>query len=442
MEETSNLQRALVAMEETANEEVVTSGNEEFVTLASLPDEILQLVITAFSDTEDDPPLFYAVKGLGCVSKGMRQQLHRLQPLVGVRSLAVVQRPAHGPWCVTLLYDGELTEAVVEQARQGRVHSIGAVNTMTLAPRITLAPVVARRVVPELLGAGCSLLKLDMWSVRLDNTWALAFGEAAVCSPVLRTLRIFGCALRGPLPELRLPALQVLDMNDNQLTGGLEPLQSCAALQELFLNANQLAGGLEPLRGCTALQQLDGSDNQLTGELKPLKACTALQHLSLHNNLLTGDLKPLRRCTALQLLLLHNNKLIGGLEPLQNCTALQRLNCSDNQLIGELDPLKACQALQELDLSRNQHLRGGLEPLQSCTALEALELSDNQLTGGLTSLRGCTALKLLDFKYNRMAPTDEDKAHFEHLCYEFLSSCFLQYSSEEGEGEDGSEEAI
>ena len=330
---------------------------------------------------------------------------------------------------------GALTEAVLEQARQGRVHSI-------ISRHATLDPAVARRVVPELLGAGCSLRTLDMSFVQLDGTWAATFGKAKVCSTALHTLRLIRCGLQGPLPKLVLPALQVLDMSDNHLIGGLEPLQGCMALQELFVSANQLAGGLEPLRGCTALQQLDGSNNQLTGELKPLKACTALQHLSLNNNLLTGDLKPLRRCTALQLLLLHNNKLIGGLEPLQNCTALQRLNCSDNQLIGELDPLKACQALQELDLSRNQHLRGGLEPLQSCTALEALELSDNQLTGGLTSLRGCTALKLLDFKYNRMAPTDEDKAHFEHLCYEFLSSCFLQYSSEEGEGEDGSEEAI
>ena len=45
-----------------------------------------------------------SVKGLGCLSKGMLQQLRRLQPLVGVDSLAVVQRPAHGPWRVALLY--------------------------------------------------------------------------------------------------------------------------------------------------------------------------------------------------------------------------------------------------------------------------------------------------------------------------------------------------
>ena len=90
-------------------------------TLGSLPDDAFQQVIEAFTDIGGSVPFFDAVKVLGCLSKGMRQQLHRLQPLVGVRSLAVVQRPAHGPWRVVLFYTGRLTAAVFEQARLGRV---------------------------------------------------------------------------------------------------------------------------------------------------------------------------------------------------------------------------------------------------------------------------------------------------------------------------------
>ena len=71
--------------------------------LKALPDDAFLQIIAACGNTDtDEPPFFEAVKGLGCLSKGMLQQLHRLQPLVGVRSLAVVQRPAHGPWRVTL----------------------------------------------------------------------------------------------------------------------------------------------------------------------------------------------------------------------------------------------------------------------------------------------------------------------------------------------------
>ena len=90
-------------------------------TLGSLPDDAFQQVIEAFTDIGGSVPFFDAVKVLGCLSKGMRQQLHRLQPLVGVRSLSVVQRPAHGPWRVVLFYTGRLTAPVFEQARLGRV---------------------------------------------------------------------------------------------------------------------------------------------------------------------------------------------------------------------------------------------------------------------------------------------------------------------------------
>ena len=59
------------------------------LTLVSLPDDAFLLVIAACGDEDDEGdgvPLFEAVMGLGCLSKGMRQQLYRLQPLVGVHA--------------------------------------------------------------------------------------------------------------------------------------------------------------------------------------------------------------------------------------------------------------------------------------------------------------------------------------------------------------------
>ena len=90
--------------------------------------------------------------------------------------------------------------------------------------RTSLAPAVAECVVPALLGAGCSLLELELSFVQLSGTWASTFGDAAVCSAVLRRLSLEGCRLRGPLPELRLLALQLLNLHNNELTGNLEPL--------------------------------------------------------------------------------------------------------------------------------------------------------------------------------------------------------------------------
>ena len=113
-------------------------------TLTSLPDDALQLVIVACSNTVRPftaygVPHFMAVKGLAC-SEALLRQLHRLQPLVGVRRLAAVQRaaplppPLSCPWRFVLLYEDRLS-----------VHLSG---------------------------------------VQLKGTWAATFGEAAVCSLV------------------------------------------------------------------------------------------------------------------------------------------------------------------------------------------------------------------------------------------------------------------
>ena len=376
------------------------------LTLAALPDDAFLHVIDACAyEFTDDPLLFEDVKGLVC-NKALRQQFHRLRPLVGVLSLAVVQRPTQGPWHLVLLYEGSLTAAVLKQARKGRVRSINA-------SECTLAPAMARRVVPELLGAGCSLRELDLCltsmfnTSNMFNTWAAIFGEASVCSVVLSTLLLGLCDLRGPLPELRLPALQRLDLMDNQLTGGLEPLCNCTALQILDLSNNQLTGSLEPLRGCTALQHIGLA---LSRDMEEEMA----GGYSKERNRFTGSLEPLRGCTVLQELTLAHSELTGGLDPLRNCTALEALDLRDNQLTGGLEPLQGCTALKDLSLDSNA-LTGGLEPLRGCKVIQSTGLYDNQLTGDLEPLWGCTKLQLLEVKNNQLVITDEDTSHFKDV---------------------------
>eukprot|EP00964_Phaeocystis_antarctica_P021984 scaffold12199_cov63-Phaeocystis_antarctica.AAC.2 len=385
------------------------------VNLDSLPDDSFSQVISAAGDIAGDyVPFFKAVRGLGCVSKGMLQQLHRVRPTVSVHSLVVVQRHCHGPWRVVLMHRGELTHAVVEQAKKyncGRVRSI-VCHALGRVPRATLAPAVAMRVVPELLGAGGSLIMLNLSGVVLNGTWASTFGEAACCSAALRTLCLDDCKLHGPLPELRLPALRELSMEgDNYLTGGLEPLQGCLALQELSLHANQLTGSLKPLQGCMALQELRLHDNQLTGGLEGLQGCTALRTLMLDGNQLTGGLEPLRRCTALVELWLFGNQFTGELEPLRSCKALQVIRLENNQLAGGLEHIRGCTALRDLWLFDNQ-LTGGLEPLRGCTALQELSLASNQLTGDLKPLSGLLpTLRLFNLEGNQLVTTGEELLH-------------------------------
>ena len=309
-------------------------------------------------------------------------------------------------------HKGELTAAVMDQARRGKIHFISSHHTKLASP-------VAKRVAPELLGAGCNLLELDLIGVRLDGTWVATFGDAAVCSDVLRELWLGKCKLQGPLPDMRLPSLQLLNLTNNELTGNISPLRGCTALQRLDLSGNSLSGGLEPLKGCWALRVLHLNLNKLSGGLEPLQGCKALTHVWLHDNELTGGLEPLKGCTALQDLRLSNNKITGGLDGLKGCTALKMLGLFDNKLKGGLEPLQGCKALEQLGLENNA-LTGSLEPLTACTALNQLALDSNQLTGSLEPLKQLERLKQLEVKNNRnLWLANEDKAYFEKQCLLF-----------------------
>ena len=226
------------------------NSTKPVMALGSLPDDILLQIIAACGEGVGLPPELEAVSALSCLCSDLLRQLYQLQPLVSVQVRTVAQHFSQGPWRIKLLYTGEPTVAVLQQATHGHVHSIDARRTV-------LTPAVAERLVPELLGAGCSLLQLKLEGVKLNGSWAATFGEAAVCSPVLRELQLDDCRLRGPIPTLRLPALQILWMSGNALTGGLEPLAGCPALIELNCSHNQLTGGLEPLQSCPLLQGID-----------------------------------------------------------------------------------------------------------------------------------------------------------------------------------------
>ena len=78
-------------------------------------------------------------------------------------------------------HKGTLTAAVMDQARGVKIHFISSHRTK-------LAKSVAERVASELLGAGCSLIELDVIGVSLNGTWAETLGDAAVCSKALREL--------------------------------------------------------------------------------------------------------------------------------------------------------------------------------------------------------------------------------------------------------------
>ena len=136
-----------------------------------------------------------------------------------------------------------------------------------------------------------------------------------------------------------LTSLEELDLNDNQLTGGIPAeLGDLTYLRWLALAGNQLTGGVPAeLGSLTNLELLDLSYNQLTGEIPAeLGTLSNLTDLNLSRNQLSGEIPlELGSLANLEWLDLSGNQLSGRYRsnwaPLSN---LRVLYISGNQLTG------------------------------------------------------------------------------------------------------------
>ena len=181
--------------------------------------------------------------------------------------------------------------------------------------------------------------------------------------------------LIGNLPNLNLPNLQYLTLNDNKLNGTI-PNFNLPNLNQLSLGSNQLTGAI-PNFTLPNLKQLILLFNKLTGTV-PNFNFPNLQYFNLGGNQLTGTI-PNFNFPNLQSLVLGVNKLSGTI-PIFNFPNLVLLDLGGNQLTGTI-PIFNFPNLTDLYLSQNQ-LTGTI-PNFNFLNLRYLSLVDNQLTGSI-----------------------------------------------------------
>ena len=248
------------------------------------------------------------------------------------------------------------------------------------------------------------------------NLWA---GVTVGGTPLRVTrLRLGNKDLTGVLPAAlnRLTGLEVLHLDNNQLSGPIPDLSGLTALTELDLSTNQLSGPIPDLSGLTALTRLVLDNNNFTaGPIPPwVNSLTGLTHLHLNNTNRTGPIPNLSSLTALRLLHLHNNNFTPGPIPpwindlttlafldlgntnrnraipnLSALTSLQILELSDNQLSGPIPDLSGLAALYYLVLDNNNFTAGPIPPwTTSMSRLTVLRLNNTNRTGAIPDLRG------------------------------------------------------
>jgi Leucine-rich repeat (LRR) protein len=138
-----------------------------------------------------------------------------------------------------------------------------------------------------------------------------------------------------------LPVLVPLLDTNLRLEGTLSAsLGNLSLLQTLNLNGNNLTGGIPPDFGrLKALRILDLSWNNLGGSIQALCNCTRLKWIELSWNIFTGTIPTeFGRLVDLERLDLSVNNYLGGSIPtsLSNCTSLREFSIESNNFTGPI----------------------------------------------------------------------------------------------------------
>jgi len=145
--------------------------------------------------------------------------------------------------------------------------------------------------------------------------------------------------LIGPVPNLNLPNLKELWLNNNQLSGTIPNFSHLPNLTGLGLHINQLSGTIPNFSGLPNLQNLNLNDNQLSGEIPNFSNLPNLTYLRLWSNRLSGTIPNFSSLPKLTSLYLDTNQLSGTIPDFSHLPNLTDLELYNNQLSGTIPNL-------------------------------------------------------------------------------------------------------
>lgn len=215
-----------------------------------------------------------------------------------------------------------------------------------------------------------------------------------------------------PYDISRLKNLIILNLNDNKLTGSLEPLQGLTRLQTLFLGDNNMKIRLIPqfLNMWPNLRILDLSDNEIVSILPGnIFRHPMLRVLDLHGNGITGFIPEIDEGSKLEFLALQDNRLEGSIPgTIGNLSNLYHLDLSSNQMTGEIPRTGGMEALTNLEylfLAFNDFTEGIVPHyLAGMTNLRDVSLQRTHRTGPIPPILGTLSnLAMLDLGNNALS---------------------------------------
>jgi hypothetical protein len=165
--------------------------------------------------------------------------------------------------------------------------------------------------------------------------------------------------------------------------GGIGCDGAATHVTSIVLAHNNMVGPLPPaLAALTALQVIDLDNDALTGPLPDLSAMTELSILDVHQNDIDGPMPPLSGLNNLVTVRLYGNALSGPLPALESLANLETFLAYSNRFSGGIPSLQGLASLQDFSVEDNQ-LTGTIPDLSSLVSLLAFRVGGNRLSGGV-----------------------------------------------------------
>ncbi|KAI4307680.1 hypothetical protein L6164_030842 [Bauhinia variegata] len=218
--------------------------------------------------------------------------------------------------------------------------------------------------------------------------------------------------LTGTLPPnlQNLTALEVLELQYNNISGPLPSLNGLSSLQEVLLFDNQFESiPSDFFTGMSSLETVDIDNNPFSDWEIPesLKDATLLRSFSANAANIKGKIPDFFNAdvfSSLKSLHLAGNNLEGGLPASFGGMQIQSLwlNGQKSMLFGSIDVIQKMTSLQDVSLSRN-NFSGPLTDFSGLKDLQNVSLRDNMLTGPVpASLLSLPSLKVVNLTNNML----------------------------------------
>jgi len=195
-----------------------------------------------------------------------------------------------------------------------------------------------------------------------------------------------GNNLEGTLPNLNLPNLTVLAIEDHGLNGVIPNFSNLPSLTTLNLSFGYLSGNIPNFSNLPNLIEIDLAYNNFTsGTIPNFSNLPNLRYLVLNNNQLNGTIPNFSNLPNLREFSLSNNQLNGTIPNFSNLPNLIGLHLGGNQLSGTIPNFTNLPNLQSLRLDYNQ-LTGTIPNFSNLPNLQDLYIHSNQLSGTIPTL--------------------------------------------------------